>query len=97
MSNTMLEALAQNHLARVVLGIEHAVAKSFEDDGARMTGDEVRRRFGICEKLYRQLRGDLDWGVQRVLDHLPQYLRCELDGVPWEPDHRTCWMPGDGT
>jgi len=97
MSNAFFEAAAQDHLARVVLGIEHAVDQSFQADGARMTGDEVRRRFNICERLYRQLRGDLGWGVQRVLDHLPRYLRCELDGVPWEPDRRTCWMPGDGT
>lgn len=97
MPGSFLEAAAQEHLARVVVGIEAAVAKSFEVDGARMTGDEVRRRFGICERLYRQLRGDLGWGVQRVLGHLPRYLRCELDGQPWEPDTRTLWVPQDGT
>jgi hypothetical protein len=86
-----------DQLGDAVLGIEAAVVQSFEADGARMTGSEVRRRFGICERLVRQLRGDLGWGLQRVLDHLPQYLRSELDGVPWEPDRRTCWMPEDGT
>jgi hypothetical protein len=97
MPSAFLEAAAQEYLARVVLGIEHAVANSFEVDGARMTSDEVRRRFAICERLYRQLRGDLGWGMQRVLDHLPHYLRCELDGQPWEPDRRTLWVPDDGT
>jgi len=91
------EALAKDELARVMLGIEHAVARSFETDGARMTDAEVRRRFGICERLFRQLRRDLTWGLHRVLDHLPHYLRCELDGLPWEPDRRTIWMPEDGT
>jgi len=62
-----------------------------------MTQAEVRRRFGICERLFRQLRGDLHWGLTRVLDHLPTYLRYELDGQPWEPDARSCWMPDDGT
>jgi hypothetical protein len=96
MVGTLLDALGNDELPRVVLGIEHAVHKSFATDGARMTGAEVRRRFDICERLFRQLRGDLGWGLQRVIDHLPHYLRCELDGQPWEPDRRTLWMPEDG-
>ena len=97
MARAFLNLIEDGQLEHAVLGIERAVARSFEVDRARMTGAEVRRRFGICERLVRQLRGDLGWGLQRVLDHLTQYLRCELDGVPWEPDHRTCWMPEDGT
>jgi hypothetical protein len=97
MTRAFLNLVENDQLAQAVLGIERAVAQSFEADGARMTGAEVRRRFDICARLLRQLRGDLGWGLQRVLDHLPQYLRCELDGVPWEPDRRTCWMPEDGT
>jgi len=97
MPGDFMKALAANELTRVVVGIEHAVHHSFVADGARVTGEEIRRRFGICERLFRQLRGDLGWGLVRVLDHLPAYLRCELDGTPWEPDRRTCWMPGDGT
>ena len=97
MTRLLLQALAKDELGRLTLGIEQDVPRSFAADGARMTGAEVRRRFGICERLFRQLRGDLGWGLVRVLDHLPDYLRCELDGVPWEPDRRTCWMPGDGT
>ena len=96
MTRLLLQALAKDELGRLTLGIEQAVTRSFAADGARMTGAEVRRRFGICERLFRQLRGDLGWGLVRVLDHLPEYLRCELDGMPWEPDRRTCWMPGDG-
>jgi hypothetical protein len=92
-----LDLVGRGQLARAVLAIEHVVASSFNDDGSRMTGAEVRRRFRICERLFRQLRGDLHWGLVRVLDHLPHYLRCELDGRAWEPDRRTCWMPGDET
>jgi hypothetical protein len=91
-----LETLAHDQFARAMLGIEHAIERSFQSDGARMTQAEVRRRFDICERVFRQLRGDLGWGLQRVLDHLPGYLRCELDGAPWEPDRRTLWMPEDG-
>ena len=60
-----------------------------------MTGAEIRRRFAICERLLRELRGDLGWGLQRVLGHLPHYLRCELEGVPWAPDERAIWVPED--
>lgn len=96
MAAPFLDLIEQGRLDHAVLAIEHIVTRSFELDGSRMTGAEVRRRFQICEVLFRQLRGDLGWGLQRVLDHLPHYLRCELDGQAWEPDRRTCWMPGDG-
>ncbi len=97
MPGDFLALIESEQLGRVLRGIEHAVTRSFETDGARMTDAEVRRRFGICERLFRQLRGDLGWGVIRVLDRLPHYLRCELDGQAWEPDHRTLWIPEDGT
>lgn len=97
MPGAFLDLVEHGQLERAVLGIERAVTRSFETDGARMTDAEVRRRFGICERLFRQLRGDLHWGLHRVLDHLPHYLRCELDGLAWEPDPRTIWMPEDGT
>jgi len=54
-----MELVEKDQVARVMLAIEQAVTHSFEADGARMTGDEIRRRFGICERLIRQLRGDL--------------------------------------
>lgn len=91
-----LDLVTQDQIAAVTLAIERAIATSFREDGARMTGDEVRRRFAICERLLRHLRGDLGWGLQRVLDHLPRYLRAELDGIPWQPDARTLWVPADG-
>ena len=96
MARTFMELVEKDQVARVMLAIEQAVTHSFEADGARMTGDEIRRRFGLCERLIRRLRGDLGWGLHRVLDHLSHYLRCELDGNPWEPDKRTIWMPEDG-
>ena len=90
------DLVAQEQVGRVSLAIERAIAGSFRQDGARMTGDEVRRRFAFCERLFRRLRGDLGWGLQRALDHLPRYLRCELDGIHWQPNARTVWMPADG-
>ncbi len=93
---TFLDLMQQEQVGAVTVAIERTIARSLRDDNARVTGDEIRRRFAICERLVRRLRGDLGWGLQRVLDHLPRYLRCELDGVPWEPDVRTVWTPGDG-
>jgi hypothetical protein len=90
------DLVAGDQVGCVSLAIERAIKRSFREDCARMTGDEVRRRFAICERLVRRLRGDLGWGLQRALDHLPRYLRCELDGIPWQPDARTVWVPADG-
>jgi len=96
MDRSFLELVAADQLPMVAHAIEAAVATSFEVDRSQPTGDEIRRRFAICERLIRHLRADLGWGLQRVLDHLPHYLRCELDGQSWEPDKRTIWMPQDG-
>src|SRR5438046_1496557 len=97
MARDFMELLEQDQVDRVVLAIEGAVMRSFEVDRARITATETRRRFQICERLIRSLRGDMGWGLHRVLDHLSHYLRCELDGQRWEPDERTIWMPEDGS
>jgi hypothetical protein len=96
MSHPFLEFVARDQVVTVAHAIEAAVEESFVADSSRRTGDEIRRRLAICERLIRHLRADLGWGLQRVLDHLPHYLRCDLDGEPWEPDKRTIWMPQDG-
>jgi hypothetical protein len=96
MAWSFLAVIEQGQTQQVLAAIERAIGQSFDADGARMTGAESRRRFHLCDELLAQLRGDLGWGLQRALDHLPHYLRCELDGAPWEPDARTIWMPGDG-
>jgi hypothetical protein len=93
--SAFLDLVSEDQVARVTVAIERAIADSFTADGTRMTGSEVRRRFVLCERLVRQLRGDLGWGLGRVLDHLPHYLRCELDGVAWTPDARAGWVPED--
>lgn len=92
---SLLAVCDPSEVSGVVLGFEQAISKSFADDLSRMTGAEVRRRFEICTRLFCALRADLRWGLQRALDQLPQYLRCELDGARWEPDARTIWMPHD--
>ncbi len=83
-------------LADVVNGIQTTIELSFAVDGATITGAEVKRRFQLCEGIFKVLRGDMQWGIARIVDHLPEYLRAELNGETWEPNSRTCWMPKDG-
>lgn len=89
------DLLAQDQIGRVTRGIEAAVVASFREDRSVQTGAEIRRRFNICVRLVQQLRGELGWTIPRVLDHLPHYLRCELDGIAWTPDARTVWTPSE--
>lgn len=93
-----LAALMKNprDLGYVVEGFERIIYQSFVQDHGRQTLSEIRRRFQICTHIFKELRGDLDWGLQRILDHLPAYLRADLDGEKWEPDTRKCWVPTDG-
>lgn len=99
-----LATLSKDQQRRVTQGVYRAVKISFEEDQRRIgrsrsvnvTADELKRRVNLCLKIYREVRGDLEWGLQRAIDHLPSYLRFELDGVKWEPDQRKVWAPGDG-
>lgn len=91
--SAFLDLVSQDQVARMTVAIERAVMLSFAADGGRMTRDEIRRRFAICEKIVRQLRGDLGWALTRIVDVLPRYLRAELDGIPWTPESRALWTP----
>lgn len=85
-------------LNQIANGFERAIKKSFEScpPRGRVTANMVQERFKICERWFRELRGDRQWGVTRILDTLPEVLRVELNGGTFQPDDRTCWMPGDG-
>lgn len=80
---------------RIATAVRHAITLSFEQDNARKTRAEIRRRVEICWKIVKMLRYDLMWGITRISDHLAQYLRAELDGDTWEPSDRRCWIPSD--
>ncbi len=83
-------------LARVTMGFHDSIVMSLALDNATVTDAEVKRRFDLCVKIFKLLRGDVKWGVARILDYLPEYLRAEIDGDSWEPDKRNCWIPSDG-
>lgn len=92
-----LAELATDHEMRlkVTSRVQQVIAASFAD-GARQTGNEIKRRFGIVEDTIKMLRGDLGWAYERILDELPKALRAKLDGLPWDPSQsRTVWSPDD--
>lgn len=77
-------------LQRVYKGLMATIANSFKQDGDRgsiinLTDTEFRRRFQICEKWFRIMRGDCGYSVEKTVDFLPRALRCDLDGESFEP------------
>ena len=80
----------------VARAVEQAVMRSFETRPLPLRGitvSEARRRVQICERIWKALRLDKRWSLQRACDHLYRYLVAELDGVAWEPNDRALWVP----
>jgi len=80
----------------VAHAVERAVMRSFETRPLPLRGittSEARRRVQICERIWKALRLEKGWSLQRACDHLYRYLVAELDGVAWEPDDRSIWVP----
>ncbi len=95
-----------NQIPRLLAGISDAVLASFRADRmpgriilvtaqARVTEAERKRRVMLCVSIFKVLRGDMKWSLEKIVDHLPRYLRAELDGTPWEPEARAgLWTTG---
>ena len=85
--------------AQLADGMMAALAISFAEDEARgsrvRTLDEARRRAKVCAKVIDRLVAER-WGLKKIVEYLPKYLRFELDRVDWKPDTRVLWLPGDG-
>ena len=84
---------------RMCAGVTDVIERSFQRDRLLLirpviNDTERRRRLSMCTKIIRTLRGDLKWSLVRILDHLPEYLRAELDGESWEPGARESWITG---
>ncbi len=88
------DLVERNDIGRVVLAMEETIAASFIADKSRITQAEVKRRAEICRDIFGELRRDLKFNVDRVLQLLPKGLRCKLDGIPWKPEEeRAIWSP----
>jgi len=96
MSGEFAGLVEDNQLGRVTSSFMEIVAGSFNRDPARLTRSSVKERTEILVLGFRYLRGDMKWGVERILGELPEYLHCKLNKKPWEPPKRQCWIPGDG-
>ncbi len=83
---------------KVVASITETIAETFAvgHPGAMAapTMAELKRRFALCEKWYRDLRGQKQWSIERALAALKDVLRTELGGGTYEPDDRQVWAPG---
>jgi hypothetical protein len=95
-----------NQIPRLLTGISDAVMASFRADRMpgliiltngvpRITDAEKARRVKLCVNIFKVLRGDMGWSLEKIVDHLPKYLRAELNGEPWEPAARAgLWTTG---
>jgi len=77
---------------RVFDRLEHTIWWSFAYIDTRLTGRtpvitkaETRRRFQICEKWFRILRGEMGFGLIRTLDTIPRALASELLEIEFDP------------
>lgn len=88
-----LESEEPGALARLAPAITNVVAASFKQDKSRQTGAEENRRIEICIGFIREMRHDVGWSTQRIIDEMGKYLRCKLDRIPYVLPTRTLWSP----
>lgn len=95
----LAQLVVEGEVGRVTNGITEVVAASMAADRAPETTAEIKRRFDMCIAIFCELRADLKWPIERILDMMPVYLRCRLDGAPYNPEadaRRAMWGAGQG-
>lgn len=88
----LAKLIADHEVGRVTRALILIIYQSFVEDGSRKTFAETQRRFDICIELFKMLRGDMHYSIERTLDTIPHALRCKLDRIPWEPSKRNTWF-----
>ena len=87
MAGNWVNMVREGDVPRVLEGFTDAVDLSFRTNPVRnLTKSEVRRRSKICADLFEMLKGDLDWSIPKIMDLLPIYLQCRLDGIQFNPE-----------
>jgi hypothetical protein len=61
-----------------------------------VTQAEIKDRFKACFDKAKMLRGDLKWGVERIVGAMDEVLRAHLAKMDFVPSDRKCWVPEDG-
>lgn len=92
---TLAQLLVEDQVGRVTNAFTEIIGASMVADGCTPTAAEIKRRFDICLKVFCEVRADLKWAVERILDSLPVWLRCELDGGRYSPSNeapRASWV-----
>lgn len=84
--------ILDEEVGRVTRSLSRMILDSFRADRAQRTQSEIKRRFDICIMLFKRLRGEYKYSLERALDSIPTGLRSELDGIPWEPSTRPWWF-----
>ena len=101
-ASPFLDLVENENVATIVRAIETSIRQSFEHDRQRSAivllsvqkpaQAEVKRRTEMCIHIFKVLRGDMKWSIGRIVDHMPLYLRKELDGESWQPSAHTHWL-----
>lgn len=84
-------------LGKITFGSYTAISKSFaKENKAAPTHAEIKHKFDIIMGHAVYLRGDLQWGVERIVNSMDAMLEADRNGGRWEPDDRQCWIASDG-
>ncbi len=88
------EMVARPDFGKLVVHVTTAVELSFGLDGGRVTQSAVKERVNLAWDIVTRLRKDFKWSVSRICDHVGMMLRCELNGIAYDPGAMdTVWTP----
>jgi hypothetical protein len=86
--------VAAPDFGKLVVHVTAAVELSFGLDGGRITQSAVKERVNLAWDVVTRLRTDFKWSVSRICDHIGMMLRCELNGVSYDPGAMNdVWTP----
>lgn len=84
-------------LGKITNGIFSAVAKSFTRQKIEAPArTEIKRRFELIMNHALMCRGDLKWGLERIVGAMDAMLEADANGSRWEPSERSVWVQQDG-
>lgn len=97
MAGQYAQLCTSNDVGKVTNAFLSAIELSFVTNpmpSGVVSQNEVAHRFKLCDRIFMMLRGDLKWSIPKIVDILPTYLKCELDGVPYNPESvGSSWSP----